>query len=371
MVIDAWYPVFGGAQVHSDYLCKHLIEDYGCSVDLFVRALKSENGKKFTKNESLHNGNLRIFRIGPCGKFFNPFLRIICLFTMTWVLYRNVKKNKYSLIHAHAYLGGIPAKIVGKLTGTPVIFTVHGCNNLDLNKKGLIPFVEKFVLTKIKYDKIISVSRNFLKYKRNASVIPNGVDIGKFDSVAVEKNKKFKIIFVGRLSWPKGLEILINAINKIDKELLADKEFHIIGDGELMDILVDKVKNYDLREFVKLRGKMSGDELIKEYKSSHLFVLPSLTEGQPLTLLEAFASRLPVIVTDVGDNKFFVKNDSGLLILLPGDVNSFAEAITKMLSIPKSELSKMGKFNYDLVKTNFTWQVMARNTYKEYLKFIR
>jgi len=75
------------------------------------------------------------------------------------------------------------------------------------------------------------------------------------------------------------------------------------------------IEKYKLEKYFVFKGKLFGDDLISEYKRNHVFVLPSLAEGQPLTLLEAMASKLPVIVTDVGDNSYFVKNHENGYIL--------------------------------------------------------
>ena len=70
-------------------------------------------------------------------------------------------------------------------------------------------------------------------------------------------------------------------------------------------------KDLKLSTNIKLLGELKGKELINKYKSSHAFILPSIYEGQPLTLLEAWAAKLPVIVTNTGDCRYLVKKIFG------------------------------------------------------------
>ncbi|MDR2190760.1 MAG: glycosyltransferase [Candidatus Peribacteria bacterium] len=126
MIIDGREPIFGGGQVHVKYLSEGLVTHYNCRVDVFVRKLKDDTGKKYTQDETKFDGKWRLFRIGPPTKFFNVVGRMLALIATTrYLLYKTVKE-RYDIIHAHAYVSGLPAKIVGLLTHTPVIYTVNG-----------------------------------------------------------------------------------------------------------------------------------------------------------------------------------------------------------------------------------------------------
>jgi hypothetical protein len=231
MLIDWWTPVFGWWQVHVQELCKWLVKNHNCEVDLYVRKLKDNNWNKFDKNEFLENWKLKIYRIWPTTKFFNIFWRILALINTTWKLFWKAKKEKYDIIHAHAYVSWLPAKIVWTLLKIPVVYTVHGLNQLDTNKWWILKKIEKWLVCWIKYDLEISVWKDFLKYKninKNIKVIPNWVDIRKFDEVKVGKKYDwFNFLRVGRFSWEKWLEYLIKWLSLIDKNLLKQKWFKL------------------------------------------------------------------------------------------------------------------------------------------------
>ena len=154
VLIDAWYPFIGGGQVHVANITGRLSKK--CRFTLY------------------HSKKTDIFS------------RAIWSISVIPKLLNDHQKKKFDLIHAHAYISGLSGFILAELLRIPVIFTVHGCNLLDihelLNKKKNINFripvfkylLEKFLLTKIYYNHVISVSGNFLKHKnvnKNISVI--------------------------------------------------------------------------------------------------------------------------------------------------------------------------------------------------------
>jgi len=368
-IIEAWKPFYAGGQVHAIELCNRLVKDYNYNIDIYTRKL-IVNNKKYTKNESLYNGKLKIKRLGIATKYESFIGRISWIIS---ILIKNLKK-RYNIIHGQANLGGLPTKLIGMITKTPTVFTVHGSGLLVSKELWRGPtskinkFIEKFLQTGIKYNKEISVDTRFCKFKnRNKPiVIPNGVDIKKFDKINVKKEKNFfKILFVGRLHPQKGLKYLIEATNII-KNKLKNVKIYIIGSGETEKELKEMTKNLKIDNIIKFRGKILGEKLIKEYKSSHLFVLPSIFEGQPLTLLEAWAAKLPVLVTNVGDNDKFLVNGKNGWIIPYKNSKILADKLLKIIKIDKNKLENIGKEGYNLVKEKYSWNTMVEKTVKVY-----
>jgi glycosyltransferase involved in cell wall biosynthesis len=204
--------------------------------------------------------------------------------------------------------------------------------------------MEKLLLTKIPYDAQITVSKGFLKYKnvnKKIYAIANGVDTADFSKVRVRKNSDPTLIWVGRLHPDKGVEYLKQAVVKARR----------------------KIPN--LRTELVTGGRLYGAGLIRAYKKAHVFVLPSLAEGQPITLLEAWAAKLPVVVTEVGENPQMVKNGVNGFLVEPANVNQLAKYILKALRGKKLSKS-MGIAGYKLVEKEYTWEKVADETYKVY-----
>lgn len=339
VLIDAWLPFLGGGQ-------KSVLE--------VTKILKKR-----------HNIDFVIFHSFSKNIFFR-FLWAI--YVIPQIIFYHLLVEKFDLIDARAFIAGLPGKALSLILRIPVIYTVNGCGNLDRKNKGLMPWLEKILLTKIKYSQEISDSQHFLKYKnvnKNIIVIPNGADVEKFESLKVKKEKKFTLIFVGRLTRIKGLIYLLRAIEIVSKRR-QNILLKTLGTGEQESYLKRYVEEKKLGKWVKFLGEVKGKSLIKEYKSSHLFVLPSLAEGQPITLLEAWAAKIPVVVTKVGSLPYFVTSQNGYLVPA-GDSHKLAEIILKAME--KDNLSKMGREGFLLVKEKYTWEKAAETYFKLYEKY--
>ena len=103
------------------------------------------------------------------------------------------------------------------------------------------------------------------------------------------------------------------------------------------------------------------------YKSCHLFILASLYEGQPISLLEAWAAKLPVIVSKTGDCQYLVKNEiNGYQIDNQLDPSSIAKIIVD--AVQNKKLEELGKNGFNLIKNKYNWEKSAEKVYDLYKK---
>ena len=195
-------------------------------------------------------------------------------------------------------------------------------------------------------------------------VIPNGVDINRFYPHAPEQEEKGNwerenekgvcIGYLGRLSTEKNLIAMIKAV----KALKSDKiRLKIAGDGPLYD----KIKKKE-GEKIEVLGYVEDAPAF--YRNLDVFLLPSKLEAQPIALLEAMASGLPVIATDVGDNKYFVRGNG---ILCGTTAKEIGAAIKQML---KEDMEKMGIKSRKIVERDYTWDKIAKRTLEVYKSVI-
>lgn len=353
LLIDTWFPFIGGGQINAYEISKRVAEG-GIHIDIITRN-NGVDGLKISKN-------LKVIKLGNFSHPQNTLARIIFQVYSTYFLL----KNNYDIIHAHAFLPGISARIAAVIKGKPTVFTVHGTSlNSKLNNF-LSRALEKFILTQIRYDIQISVSKDFLNLKNiNQEVIyiPNGVNPEKFDKIRQSKNKVFTMIFVGRLHPQKNIIKLLETLNIIRTEL--DFQLFIVGNGPQKSQILNTIKKLGLRKIVKMFDEVHGKDLIKMYKSSHLFVLPSLYEGQPITLLESWAARVPVIASKTGDCQYLIKNgENGYLIKNPNNIADIASTVKKAIS--SNNLDELGQNGYNLVLKSFSWDKSATKTRKVY-----
>jgi len=113
-------------------------------------------------------------------------------------------------------------------------------------------------------------------------------------------------------------------------------------------------------------GMILGDSRFKHFADSDIFVLPSYSEGLPLSILEAMAFGLPIIATDVGAISEVVKSKNGILIR-PKDAEGLKKAIQKILDSPKRD--EYMKNNIQVIKENYTKQIMKRDLTRIYESF--
>lgn len=198
----------------------------------------------------------------------------------------------------------------------------------------------------------ISVSSNVasrIKKYNKTMTIPNGVDIDQFYPPSdrdYDNVDSVRFGYLGRLSPEKNVLTLIKAADELGIEL------SIAGGGPLYE----KVKSFE-SERIKVLGYV--DDASDFLRSIDVFLLPSHLEAQPIVLLEAMASGLPVIATDVGDNRYFVEENG---VLCGTSEDEIKTAIKKILN---EDLVAMGKKSREIAKMH-TWRRVAEETIEVY-----
>ena len=193
--------------------------------------------------------------------------------------------------------------------------------------------------------------------------ISNGVDIDRFKPRRGNRNRDLKnICFVGRLEEQKGVEYLMKAVAAIQSKG-KDIRLFIVGDGQLSNTLKDLSKSLGLEDHAVFIG--FTQDVLPYYQDADIFVLPSISEGMSVSLLEAMSCGLPVVVTSAGGNTEIVDPDlnnndvvsdyhiggNGILVK-PKDCNGLAEAILKLLN--DVDLSKLlGEKAREAVEKNY------------------
>jgi|SRR3989344_7086461 len=358
VIIDTWFPFVGGGQINAWEISKRLAKR-GVKIDIITR----NNGKDSLKRVK----NLHVYKLGSKTNPNNTLSKLIFVFRAFVFTYR----RNYDLIHAHAFLPGITARFQMVFKATPVVFTVHG-TSIDTKLNNIFSrWIEKFILTGILYNAQITVSQDFSKLQnvnKRVIYIPNGVDLKKFDKLKAKKFANPTLIFVGRLHPQKNLKTLISAI-VIVKEKIPNVRLLIVGDGEQKKELQRLARNLKLKANIRFLGTKTRSDLVELYESCHAFILPSIYEGQPVTLLEAWAAKLPVVVTQRGDCQFLVKNGfNGYLINDPKNPQVIANMIIR--AFKNKNLDELGENGYNLVKDNFSWEKSAQQTMEVYTSVI-
>jgi glycosyltransferase involved in cell wall biosynthesis len=224
-------------------------------------------------------------------------------------------------------------------------------------------------------DTIVALSPSDAKYissfgveSEKISILPNAIDISDFVPYIKTNNNDFLkkynierkqiILFVGQIIPRKGIEYLINAVRLVIKASPEnDIIFLVVGEGEFLEKAKEIVRNLNIHDFVVFTGEIPFSELVQAYKSANVFILPSLSEGLPTTILEAMYFGLPVIATDIPGIRDHFKDVA--LLIPPKNENKLAEAIVKVLDDKKSA-ERLSLTGTKLVKSRYTWDIVAK-----------
>lgn len=297
----------------------------------------------------------------PANQDYISAKRIFSLFILFINSFKLIKDLKPNVVHSHSCDLGVALSFSCKLNKVPIINTCHGVSFNDSQYSFFKRKLEIFLLRLGSFNKIITVDKNsldsFVKNKiNNVIYVPNGVNLTNFiKKREFRKSKVLKVIFVGRLEDQKGLIYLFDAVNKLKNENFI---LSIIGTGSLESKLKEIVKNYGLKNKIVFLGSKTNKETIDELYNSDIFILPSIWEGFPLTILEAWAARLPIIVTNVGGISNICKNLENSLIISPKSANKIRDAIYTLINNKKlrNTLALNGR---KMVEDKYSWKTVS------------
>jgi len=239
-----------------------------------------------------------------------------------------VKNEKEVVFHCHmfhAFAVGLLFNLLFK--SIPIVFTLHTNNVNQLYRKMLL------FATKIFRKSDIIFSDNSKKwYLKNSIVIPNGVDTQRFDNTAKTLKKPFSFLFLGRLTEPKNPLFLVTLVQRLLNQNYTEFVINVVGDGGYRTALENEIDKHDVSKYIHLCGHQ--DNVVGYLKESNCLLITSLWEGMPVSIIEAGASRLPVISTPVGSIPDFLNDTNAYL----SNLEDFDKAVLSVVT------------NYDLAQ---------------------
>jgi glycosyltransferase involved in cell wall biosynthesis len=227
-----------------------------------------------------------------------------------------VKDFMPDVIHAHMVHANIFTRI-NQIYHIKVTLICSAHNSNEGGKIRMLAYRMTNFLSHLNTNVSIEATEAFIKQgafsQKNIVTVYNGIDLNKFnnkDTVVEKKNKKV-CLSVGRLNVQKDYFNLLNAITLIDKAILNDVEFHIVGEGELRGEIEQKIKELNLEDKVTLLGMRS--DIPDLLNNADFFILSSKHEGLPTVLIEAMACKCFVVTTDCGGSAEII-GDTGILV---------------------------------------------------------
>jgi len=294
----------------------------------------------------------------------NPLLQLLAIPYIIFGSLLTLKtclKFKPQIIHTHwPFPHGFMAFFAKIFYKVPIVLNFHGAELLLMRKKKWIkPFLKFF----IKHADLIFANSSFTA-KKIEEIHPCKVEISPYGTTLSTKIRqnfsgKFRVLFVGRHIERKGIEYLIKAAAILDSE---NFQIRIAGGGDLTEKLKEQAIEEAPKQVVFL-GKLSKEELEKEYEAANCFVLPAIvdskgdTEGLGVVLIEAAEYALPIIASDVGGIPDVIINKKTGLLVPEKNPQALAAAIKELAENEALQKSLvLGASEH--IRQNFSWDAI-------------
>ncbi len=304
-------------------------------------------------------------------------------------LRRILREGRYDILHTHmskaALLGALAGATMQKIR---VVNTAHNLGFIAMPQpwKKAVFWIYDRLISSVGIDATITVSsivgnrakRARLIPARRLHVIRNGIREGRFDPHAksasasremlgIGGNGEKLILCVARLVWFKGLQTLLAAMPSIAQEHPGAR-LVIVGEGELREKLEQQIEQLNMQRHVMLAGERT--DIPDLLAACDLFVLPSVSEGLPISILEAMAAARPVVATSVGGIPELVADGQSGRLVAPGRPDELARAMSDLLGDPKLR-AQMGAAGHARFRSMFSQQAMVESTQDLYRALVQ
>ena len=250
-----------------------------------------------------------------------------------------VGTEKYDIVHAF----NVPSAFAMKYTkAKKKVLSIHGVysEQVDVLHSKTISSAAKITETKVLEwaDKLTTDSKIVKKmYKEklnmNFEFFYAPLDIKKFEKLKNVEKKEKQVIFIGRDSYEKGIDILKGIESKIDANIIYCTD-------------------------------MKWEDAMENLKASRLLVIPSRMESIPQVIKEAFYLKIPIIATNVGGIPELITDNKTGILIPPNDPKSLENAINKLL-VDNQTSKRLSDAGYEFVMENLTWEILL----PKYVKF--
>lgn len=356
-------PVVGGIEKVVQDVAEGLVS----KEDIDMQVLVCQNKGKTVKEK--YNG-VKLVRAGSFGTYFSMPV------SFSFFRYFNKLSKNADIMHFHMpFPIGDLACLLSGYKGKVVLWW-----HSDIVRQRAVMPIYKPVMNYLlkRADCIITAteghinSSKYLKhYKDKCTIIPYGIDESLFkrgedDENILDRHSMSdgkKVLFVGRLVYYKGVEVLINSFENI-----KNAELFIVGEGVLKESLLKKVEELGIADKIHFLGRLDDNKLKACLRDCDILAFPSVANSEAFGLvqLEAMIYHKPVINTNLPTGVPFVSidNETGFTVE-PYDPKGFAKALQKLIDDDALRL-EFGENAYNRVKSKFTKENMLDKVYRKY-----
>ena len=337
--------------------------------DVLIAPLKSSELEEESKRRGFETTGINF---GSHGKEFNAITELV----------KSFKGKKIDIVHSNSNLDRTIAAVAGKIINARNISSVHSC--LSINRNMVHSFRNKFLIdhfTPVGYStKKIMVETDKISPGK-ITVVHIGIPESKIIRTEAGRNRirnEFSIkndeVVIGTLSRLvefKGHKYLIEAFNKLNPEVNKFTKLLIVGDGELKQNLMSQAEEYGLKDKIIFTGERNDiSDVLSAFDIFSQFSIDAGGETFPVAIIEALASGLPVIGSNVGDIEHLIDNSKNGYLVEPENLVQFTQAITNLIE-DKSLRNEMGKESHIKFIKEFTLNTMIENMELVYNKVLK
>jgi len=274
-----------------------------------------------------------------------------------------IRDDEINLVHTHGYKADLYGYVAARSAGKPMVATCHNWLG-GTAALGIYNRLDRMVLNR--FNAVAAVSDSVRKQlvgsgigESRIKLIANGIDVRAFERPGTTSDaggEEGRVVgMVARLDLQKGFECLLTAARELCREF-NDLKIVVSGEGPDRGAIEKMIAELGLQHNVVLAGQVSDMRAV--YAAMDIFVLPSLNEGLPMTVLEAMAASRPIVATRVGAIPSVIHDGESGLLVAPGDAAGLKNALAGLLS--NGELRRrLGDNAHDWVSRNYTSDTMA------------
>jgi glycosyltransferase involved in cell wall biosynthesis len=365
LVVPKWYPwpdrpVFG-------IFCQEQARALSVAHDVVVLAsdaVRSPDFRAFELSGGAEQG-LRTIRVRYRRPLFRPAAMAFQIAGMLSALRRLRREGwRPDVVHAHVYSAGLPALVLGRLSGAPVVVSEHFTGF----QRGLIKGYDRFTArVAFRYaDLVAPVSEDLARQVRaiepraRIRVVDNVVDTEVFHPPAESRRQgadgPARLLNVAAFAPKKAHADLLEALAEVRRR--REVTLELVGEGDTRPEVTARARALGLDDVVTFRGEQPKLEVADMMRRADLFVLPSTFENLPCVLIESLASGLPFVATDVGGVPELANGPGGLLVP-PGDPHALAAAIETALEqrdqLDPQALAERARLRFGYEAFSRTW----------------
>lgn len=341
----------GGVFTYIVDLANELVEDYDMYIAYATRRQTPENYRDY------FDKRIHLIEVENFGRSINPTKDIKAFVEIKKI----AKKINPDIIHLHSSKAGALGRWAFNGKKTPLFYTPHGYSFLMKNHSAKKRAIYKFIETVCAKRHCTTIScsegehKESLKLTANATYVDNGIDIKELkkmmESVSAENDcEKFTVCTLGRICYQKNPEMF----NEIALAM-PNVRFLWIGDGEMRNVLT--------APNIEITGWAARKDALKYTMQSDAFILTSLWEGLPISLLESMYMKKPCIVSNVIGNRDVIHTGENGFVC--ETTQEFADAIKTAMTQP-AYTAEMVKTAYQQIKNLYNTRVMSNRYEKIY-----